>query len=244
MVEIIEVLDRSQQGMTKPFVCRGDDGQTYYVKGIGAGRRSQVCEWIGGCLARRFGLPVPEFTVVEVPSELMMLESGVELRELGAGPAFGSQSEPGLIELKPSTVPRIPETIRRDVLVFDWWVRNMDRTLTSKGGNPNLFWAAGGQEIVVLDHNQIFDEEFYEKEFFEYHAFTGAASEIRTDLFLPDQYGGKMERCLADWDTIVAGIPEEWLFLDEEQMDPANVNLEQIHTLLRTCENEDFWNWP
>jgi len=53
-----------------------------------------------------------------------------------------------------------------------------------------------------------------------------------------------MEACLADWDTIVAGIPDDWFFLDEAQMDPANVNLEQIHTLLRTCENEGFWNWP
>lgn len=141
MVEIIEVLGRSPQGKTEPFICRGDDGETYYVKGIGAGRRSQICEWIGGCLARRFGLPVPDFCIVEVPPELMDLDLGVDLHALGAGPAFGSKSEEELMELKSSTVGLIPAQTRRDVLVFDWWVRNMDRTLSSCGGNPNLFWA-------------------------------------------------------------------------------------------------------
>lgn len=41
-VVIEEVLGRSTQGVTEPFICRGDDGETYYVKGYGAGRRSLI----------------------------------------------------------------------------------------------------------------------------------------------------------------------------------------------------------
>jgi hypothetical protein len=50
LVEIVEILGRSEQGRTRPFICRGDDGQIYYVKGRGALRRSQLCEWTVGHL--------------------------------------------------------------------------------------------------------------------------------------------------------------------------------------------------
>jgi hypothetical protein len=30
---ITEVIGRSEQGMTRPFLCEGDDWMTYYVKG-------------------------------------------------------------------------------------------------------------------------------------------------------------------------------------------------------------------
>ena len=36
-VVIEEVLGRSLQGKTQPFICRGDDGETYYVKGAWGG---------------------------------------------------------------------------------------------------------------------------------------------------------------------------------------------------------------
>lgn len=45
-VVIEQVLGRSCQGVTQPFICVGDDGETYYVKGAGAGRRSLVSEWV------------------------------------------------------------------------------------------------------------------------------------------------------------------------------------------------------
>ena len=31
-VTIVEVLRRADQGMTRPFLCRGDDDVLYYVK--------------------------------------------------------------------------------------------------------------------------------------------------------------------------------------------------------------------
>ena len=43
-VRIVEVIGRSVQGITRPFICRGDDGQQYFVKGNGAGRRAFIAE--------------------------------------------------------------------------------------------------------------------------------------------------------------------------------------------------------
>ena len=57
-VQIIEVIRRSDQGLTRPFICRGDDDEVYFVKGLDAGRRSLICEWIAGRLGVALGLPV------------------------------------------------------------------------------------------------------------------------------------------------------------------------------------------
>ena len=37
-IQIVEVLGRSIQGITRPFICRGEDDRTYFVKGQGAGQ--------------------------------------------------------------------------------------------------------------------------------------------------------------------------------------------------------------
>src|SRR5690554_1906990 len=94
---------RSTQGMTRPYICRGDDGHVYFVKGVGAGRRSQLCEWIAGSLALEIGLPVAPFEIVHVPDELIELEAGLDLGDLGIGPAFASR-ECGVSELSFSRV--------------------------------------------------------------------------------------------------------------------------------------------
>ena len=155
-VEIVEVLRRSEQGLTFPFICRGDNGEIYFVKGMGAGRRSQICEWIAGCLGKELGLPIAPFEIVYVPEELLELDVGFDLGELGAGPAFGS-CEQRVMELTISVVDEVPDSLQQDVLIFDRWIRNGDRTLTEKGGNPNLFWQPNTRKLIMIDHNQAFD---------------------------------------------------------------------------------------
>ena len=81
MIQIIEILGRSEQGMTRPFICRGEDNNIYFVKGVGAGRRSQVCEWLAGNLALELGLPIAPFRIVDVPFALA--ENNPQYSELG-----------------------------------------------------------------------------------------------------------------------------------------------------------------
>lgn len=118
MIEIVEVLRRSEQGMTRPFICRGDDGEIYFVKGVGAGRRSQVCEWICGHLGMAFGLPVAPFEIVHVPAELLAVDSALKLSDLGAGPAFGSRQQ-HVTEITMEAAKEVPDCLKRDVLLFD-----------------------------------------------------------------------------------------------------------------------------
>lgn len=44
-ITITEVLGRSEQGMTKPFLCVAEFAE-YYVKGAYAGKNSLCCEWV------------------------------------------------------------------------------------------------------------------------------------------------------------------------------------------------------
>jgi len=86
---IVEILGRSEQGRTRPFLCRGEDDRLYFVKGRDAGCRSLLCEWLAGHLARAFGLPIPDFSVVQAPPGLLALYP--EGRDLGPLPAFASR---------------------------------------------------------------------------------------------------------------------------------------------------------
>ena len=61
-IEIIEVIRRSTQGVTKPFICRGDNDKIYFVKGKGAGRRSLVYEWNAGHLGVALDIPIAPFS--------------------------------------------------------------------------------------------------------------------------------------------------------------------------------------
>lgn len=241
-VQIIEILRRSDQGITRPFICRGDDGETYFVKGVDAGRRSQICEWVAGRLAVLLGLPLAPFEIVDVPAELLELDIGLDLSGLGAGPAFGSL-ERQVTELTVSAVEQVPQDLQQDVLIFDWWVRNADRCLGEHGGNPNLLWDPGSRELVVIDHNQAFDFSADREDFYNYHVFCAQFRELSGDFFRRTEYNDKFSSALGCWSQIIAEIPETWRYMDQEMTIPVDFDVEAVYKLLNGFENEEFWNW-
>ena len=241
-VEIIEVLRRSDQGITRPFICRGDDGETYFVKGVDAGRRSQICEWVAGRLAVLLGLPLAPFEIVDIPEEFLELNIGLDLAGLGVGPAFGSL-ERQVTELTVSAVEQVPQDLQQDVLVFDWWVRNADRCLGEHGGNPNLLWDPGSRELVVIDHNQAFDFSADREDFYNHHVFCTQLRELSGDFFRRTEYNDKFSSALESWSQIIAEIPETWWYADLEMTVPVDFDAEAVYELLREFEQEEFWNW-
>lgn len=225
-VEIIEVDGRSVQGITRPFRCRGDDQQWYYVKGRGAGRRSQLCEWFAGHLALGFGLNLAPVAVANIDGAL---ENAVEdWRELGDGPAFASKSVAPLQELTWSAVEDVPLEVQVDVLLFDLWVRNQDRQLSELGGNPNLFWSPNSQSVVVIDHNQAFDDEFSADQFRETHIFRGAIPQIDSDFDTRKRVENQCLSALAKWQEAVDSCPDDWDFEDDEKTVRPRIDLVTI----------------
>lgn len=242
-VEIEEVIRRSEQGITKPFICRGDDDQVYFVKGIASTRKSQISEWIAGNLGLALGLPIPPFKIVDVPEELMIASSSLKMSDLGAGYSFGSQLQNDAIELSISSIADVSTSLQQDVLVFDWWVRNEDRMLTNKDGNPNLLWQPESKELVVIDQNQAFDPAFDSASFANLHVFASQWNNVFGDLVKPQQYNERFTRALESWDSICNSIPEEWFYIDEEMTIPIDLKLDLIYQLLKRYERDDFWNY-
>jgi hypothetical protein len=238
-LQIIEILERSDQGVTRPFLCRCDDDNLYYVKGHNAGQRSLLCEWLAGHLAQAFGLPLPSFAVVHASQSLVELYP--EGTALGTAPAFGSRVVAHVQELTAAHVGDIPDPLRRDVLVFDWWVHHLDRTLSSHGGNPNLLWNADSGKLAVIDHNVAFDPKFSPRVFSETHVFASEIPSVFHDLVEPASYAGRLQAALAAWPAACQNVPGEWWFADAERTVPADFDPEAALALLNRYTQDDFW---
>lgn len=240
VVVIEEVTGRAQQGMTRPFICRGEDGLLYYVKGIGASRRSQVAEWVCAKLATEFGLPIAEYVLIDVPHGLIDAKVTADIRDLGAGIAFGSCQVVHAQEFSISMSDRVFDDLAMDVLVFDWWVRNEDRKLTQLGGNVNLLWDVRADELKVIDHNLAFDRDFKPDEFLAGHVFREHWNRVFGDLVLRQHYLSRIEGCLQNLAGLRDSIPDSWWWLDEG--DPADVTWDEIEVVLLRARQPQFWD--
>ena len=236
---IVEILDRSEQGRTRPFLCRCDDDRLYFAKGRGAGQRSLLCEWFAGHLALAFGLPVPDFVVAHAPQGLLDLHP--EGHDLGPGPVFASQLADFAQDLNVAQRANVAPALQRDVLVFDWWVRNGDRTLTTLSGNPNLLWAAGDRGLVVIDHNLAFDLDFDAAQFSETHVFSEQIPFVFQDLVEWQSYAARLLRVLAVWPDACNNAPEAWWFADDEQTIATDFDPAAILAMLNRCTTQEFW---
>jgi len=240
-IQIVEIIDRSVQGITQPFICRGDDGHVYFVKGRDAGRRSQICEWIAGKLALQLGLPIAPFEIVDVPAALITSGIRDDLTALGTGPAFGSRKLGG-VELTVTHIDHVPEETQRDVLAFDWWIHNADRGLGALGGNPNLLWDTEHEQLVVIDHNQAFDTEFSAAGFVDHHVFRGQWNALAANWVRRNRYCERFLETMAKWPEICETIPLEWWFVDSEQTVRTDFDQGIAQQLLMRCQDVAFWN--
>ncbi|HVI86833.1 MAG TPA: HipA family kinase [Dongiaceae bacterium] len=233
---IEEIIDRSTQGRTEPFVCRGSDGALYYVKGRFAGRESQIKEFICGGLAVAFGLPIPAFSIVDIPQQLINFGGRSDLADLGGGPAFGSRHCGPSTEVTYSQLKLVESSIGKDLLVFDWWIRNEDRNLTAEGGNPNLLWDQSQNKIVIIDHNLAFDADFDCHRFAETHVFNNLIPQVFDDLLERARYTSQLDKAFTVFDECCDNLPEEWL--DEA---PGWFKIKDIKEILNRYKSDAFW---
>jgi hypothetical protein len=239
---IEEIVGRSTQGITLPFICRGVDDHQYFVKGIGAGRRSQLCELICGQLAQLFGLETADFAVVDIPEELIIPAVRSDLTELGAGLAFGSKALPHVQELSFSQKIAIQDRLAKDIFMFDLWINNADRHLTARGGNPNLLWDCEREEVVVIDHNQAFERGFDTASFFETHIFAAQGHQVFADIVECADYCQRFETALAGFDQACDNVPPAWWLHDHGV--PADFDVDEAREVLARFRQDNFWRMP
>lgn len=190
-------------------------------------------------MARVFGLPVPDFEIVDVPEGLIRWSGRDDAGELGIGLAFGSKALPHVQEFTCSHIDRVDEQIRKDVALFDWWLHNADRTLTEKGGNPNLLWDQEHSRLAVIDHNQAFDARFDPQLFAETHVFREQLLIVRDDWVERDVYFNRLAAAFAEFDLACNNAPPEWWWEDDGI--PASFNRDTARAVLNRFKNDNFW---
>lgn len=261
MTTITEILGRSVQGMTRPFLCRAGDGISYYVKGAYAGRRSLCCEWVAGSLARAFldGLPigVASITMADVPGALVQGSVRKDIRDLGEGTVFASMRIEGGDELDWHSAQRWPEETQAALLLLDLWIQNEDRSLSAEGGNPNLLvtqlvpplesegarWPnqPRREKLWAYDFNLAFDEQFDKARFMDAHVFSGMLKQW------PEGFRERMEpqmrEALGRVGEIFTELPMEWLHLDGDESLPVQLDVERVISVLELpfTEPDIFW---
>lgn len=235
-IQIVEILGLSEQGNARPYKCRGEDGVLYYVKGRQTTRACLWHEWICAHLATRLRLPVAPFALVEVSAELLQ-EAPAEWRELGVGLAFGSRHHASAVWMEVGMTHKVPTEVQRDVLMFDWWIRNGDR-LT---GNTNLLFDASAKELVVIDHNLAFDKHFSTSDFLQHHVFAEQWSAIFSDWVLRDEYAKRLSDSMQDFEIVCNNAPTEWYWANPEMDVLANFDRNFVYQTLNRCSTPELW---
>lgn len=237
MLDIIEIIKPAEQGKNMPYLCRGEDDQLYYVKGVKTTRKGQICEWICANLAKEFGLPMAPFLLVNIPNNIYSESPSGEV-ELGIGTAFASQNIKFANWYQPAYADKVPTKLKEDLLAFDWWIQNMDRMKD----NPNLLWVNNTLELTVIDHDSAFGFEFFPTIFTQEHIFSDVCDKVFHDLVNQADYTEKMSSILNSWGKITAEIPSIWL--QEAKNEEIPFDLENSFNIVSNCKNESFWSAP
>jgi hypothetical protein len=239
--QIVEVLGRSEQGATNPYICQCSNGKRYYVKGCGASFSSLVKEYISGNLALSFGLPIANFDILEMPKPFFESISNSSLADLGHGLVFGSEALEGVTEMSFSDVQISDRKLMADVFLFDWWVLNGDRSLSEFGGNPNLLWSAEQRKFSVIDFNLAFDASVTLNSLKETHVFRHVLQSGEMDSSEIDRYKSRLAECMDGWIEIVNALPERWMYADDAMSVPINFDLEVARRQLDRYLENGFW---
>ncbi len=150
-VHAIRYVTPLREGGSLPAVVEGDDDGTWVAKfhGAGQGPKALVAEVLAGEIARSLGLPMPELVALELDPALAAAEPDPEVQELlerSAGLNLGMDFLPGSLPLGAPGLADIPPELAADVVWFDAFTSNVDRTPR----NPNLLlWH---RRLWLIDH--------------------------------------------------------------------------------------------
>lgn len=151
MLEIVEIKNKINNGVTDPYIVRCQDQKLYVVKFPGNKETSKVLvsEFIASELCNYLDLPIFDYQLIKVRYDDYRDDMVEEIQPL-EGTAFGT-----LYDADALTVPNEGSIIRSQnrndaikILIFDLLIGNYDR-------NPgNLM--VNSKKIIMLDHSHIF----------------------------------------------------------------------------------------
>ena len=233
-LHVEEVTEKADSGATEPYFCRLSDDNLYLVKGRAALARGLISEVVCARLGQEFGLPIPDFAIADLKPALLELNPQADA-SLGPGPVFASIFKAGLIPASQESLKRQNPAILRKIYLFDYWIRNEDRTRTVYGGNPNLFINADDGGFTVIDHNLAFDRTFDIKNFSTLHIcreFWYSAGGLQFDI---PAYRAELDEVVKNVGPLESFVPDEWI-------SQAPEFIREINGVLDARNLSSFWD--
>ena len=182
-------------------------------------------------------MPIPDFHIIEVPDYLLEYDQTLK-NDIGSGPAFASMYIPQLQEANLSLVSKLDHALLQDVFLFDYWIRNEDRTLGDTGyGNPNLVIRPVDEQLFVLDHNLAFDDNYTFEDTRKLHVCRKAWFEEQSDMLKIDEYKNRMEVALVDLNAWCEQLPDEWFSCSTVK----DGLIDNIVAQLNLFHEQEFW---
>lgn len=217
-----------REGGSLPALAEADDGFKYVVKfrGGGHGSKALISEFIGGEIARRAGLRVPELVFLDLDEDFGRTEGDEEIQDLlraSTGLNLGLHFLSGALAWDVA-VNRPDEYEASRIVWLDAFLTNVDRTAR----NTNmLIW---NRELWLIDHGA---------SLLFHHSWTGwEKAALSPFVYIKDHallpYATALEEVDAEMHTLITpefidelvdNIPEQWLEQASETVSPAEQRL-------------------
>ena len=213
-VEVSRYVTPLREGGSLPAIVEADDEFLYVLKfrGAGQGIKALIAELIGGEMARRLGLKVPELVLAMVDPAFGRTEPDEEIQDLlkaSEGLNLALHYLSGAITYDP-VVNKIDEDLASRIVWLDIMLTNVDRTFR----NTNmLMWH---KELWLIDHGACLYFH-HSPDNWEEQA-TRTFTQVKDHVLLPKaarlkEVNGKMISLVTGEliREIISLIPAEWL---------------------------------
>jgi hypothetical protein len=217
-VNITRYVTPLREGGSLPALVEADDQFMYVLKfrGAGQGKRALIAELIGGEIARKLGLQVPELVFANLDVAFGRIEGDEEIQDLlkaSVGLNLAVHYLSGAVTYDP-LVTKINAELASKIVWMDSLLLNVDRTAR----NTNLLW--WHKELWVIDHGAAL---YFHHSWHDWQDPKRPFLKIKDHVLLPlatqlkevnDRYKSLLTEPVIR--SIIDLIPDEWL--EEEQV--------------------------
>lgn len=213
-VKVMRYLTPLREGGSMPAIAEADDDFLYVLKfrGAGQGTNALISELIGGEIARKLGLKMPELVFATLDEAFGRTEADEEIQDLlkfSTGLNLALHYLSGAITFDPA-VNMVDENLASTIVWLDALLMNMDRT--AKNTNM-LMWH---KELWLIDHGA---------SLYFHHSWTNWKAQAKSPfLLIKDHVLLKQASDIASVDekakqlltadfleSVVSLIPDDWL---------------------------------
>ncbi len=241
-VNVVQYINPLREGGSLPAIVQADDDFLYVLKfrGAGQGKKALIAELIGGELARKIGLNMPELVLMNLDDSFSKTEPDEEIQDLlkfSVGLNLGLHYLSGAITYDP-LVSEVDSLLASKVVLLDSIITNIDRTArnTNLLNWKNELWLIDHGASLYFHHNWENWTAHLTRTFpaIKEHVLLERANDL---LKVSDEIKLAVDRTAIE--EIVASIPEDWLLDESNPITPTemrNAYIEFLHSKLQNID--------